>query len=557
MWRNHFGDLSYSSRDEPTTPTSAGEQPPLTPTSGSPLLTISGLSKTFPGQKALDDVAIVLHEGEIHALLGQNGCGKSTLIKVLTGFHDADPGARIMVHDEEAAFTPHGPTTARGKTLFIRAVHQDMGLIGGLSIVDNVAMIIGYERSRFGRIKWAAQESRTRELLATVGAQDLDVQAPVQSCTPLQQTQIAIARAIYGWEGQHGLLILDEPTASLPASQSEGLFALIRALRDSGVAILYVSHRLGEVFHLADRATVLRGGRLVTSTGIGELDHSRLVEFMLGSAASEDRQEAGLNESRQAVVDPVTPAEQVVAMRVIGLQGDRIDSLSFHVCRGEVLGFAGLVGSGQEELPYLLVGGKRSFRGELQISGLTVDAKRMSPRRARDLGIALVPADRVNEAVMPQKDVMENISLPQVAAFQSAGWLHVARERAFADEWAKRLSVAPEGTAALVTSLSGGNQQKVILARWLAVARTALVLAEPTAGVDIGAKTLLYEQLRRHSSGGLPIIVCSTDVMDLVEVCTRVIVLRDGRAVGELCGAEITEDSIMRVMLIETKVPAA
>lgn len=556
MWGKIRG-LGLSSGEKPTASSAVGDQASPTAESGSPLLAISGLSKTFPGQRALDDVFIVLREGEIHALLGQNGSGKSTLIRVLTGFHDADPGARITVHDEDAVFTPHGPTTARGKTVFIRAVHQDMGLIGGYSIVDNVAMIIGYERSRFGSIKWAAQEARTRKLLATVGAQELDVHAAVKSCTPLQQTQIAIARAIYGWEGQHGLLILDEPTAALPASQSEELFATIRALRDSGVAILYVSHRLSEIFGLADRATVLRGGKVVVTTDIAELDHSGLVDYMLGTADLGNPQGIGLTESREMTAVPVSAAQPVISMSVTGLQGDRLDSLSFDMHRGEVLGFAGLVGSGQEELPYLLVGGKRPFAGELRVDGVTVDAKRMTPRRARDLGIALVPADRINEAVMPQKDVTENISLPQLGAFQSAGWMHVARERAFAEEWAKRLNVVPEGTAALITQLSGGNQQKVVLARWLAVARTALVLAEPTAGVDIGAKTLIYEQLRHHSSGGLPIIVCSTDVMDLVEVCTRVIVLRDGRAVGELRGSEITESSIMHVMLSETKIPAA
>ena len=528
------------------------------PDGGTPLVRIENLSKTFPGQRALDQVDLEIRVGEVHALLGQNGSGKSTLIKLLTGFHTPDEGVRVSVDGQEGAFTRTGPAPLDGEVLNVRAVHQHLGLVPQLSVVDNVALVTGYVRGRGGRIDWPAQERLTRDLLARVGLEGLDVHAGVDVISPLERTQVAIARALHGWgEGTHGLLILDEPTAALPAEQAEDLFTLVRRLRDAGVAVVYVSHRLDDLVSIADHVTVLRDGRSVATTSMQGLTHDDLVGLMLGKEAAA---KAHAVVRAHALEDAGPPApfdgEAGRSLKVSGLVGAELRGLDFTVAPGEVVGVTGIVGAGQDELPYLLVGARKATAGSVEIDGTTYEVARLDPRRAAALGVALVPADRANEAVLPQTDITDNITLPRLRLFSRGGWLRRSAEREESVRWIERLFIQPQNPAKLVTELSGGNAQKVVLARWLGVARNALLLAEPTAGVDIGAKSLIYTHLRAAAAEGLPIVVCSTDAMDLEQLCTRVLVLADGRLKAELTGADINEDTINHAVLSATEASA-
>jgi ribose transport system ATP-binding protein len=517
------------------------------------LLRIENLSKTFVGQKALDHVSLEIAEGEVHALLGQNGCGKSTLIKVLTGYHQPDPGLRLWLGDKEAHLA-HGKLVAEdGEQIEIRAVHQDLGLVDRLNAVDNIGLVIGFSSATGGNIGWREQARRTRELLARVGAADLDIWRPLDQCDKLHRTQVAIARVLATWETERGLVVLDEPTASLQAQQVDRLFEVIKDIRASGISVLYVSHRLGEIFRIADRLTVLREGRLIGTREVSEVDHEGLISMMLGST---DALEADAETVAAEAAVGATPAtERPVRLRVEGLRSKELAGLDFSVHEGEILGFAGVVGSGQEELPYLLVGSHRAAAGKLQIGEDEHDLSAMSPRRAKRLGLGLVPADRATQALIMQLSVAENITLPTVSDFERGGRLRKGDADRFAHGWGERLELAPNSPAKAVSLFSGGNQQKVVLGKAMSVGRTALILAEPTAGVDIGAKALIYNYLRREAAAGTVMIVCSSDATDLTEVCTRVIALRNGEVVGELHGEGITEDAITRSILAPKKEP--
>jgi ribose transport system ATP-binding protein len=527
------------------------------PDGATALVSIENLSKTFPGQRALDQVDLEIRVGEVHALLGQNGSGKSTLIKVLTGFHAPDEGVRVTVDGREGAFTRTGPAPLDGDVLNVRAVHQHLGLVPRLSVIDNVALCTGYLRSPGGRIDWAAQARLTRDLLARVGLEGLDVHTSVDVISPLERTQVAIARALHGWsEGTHGLLILDEPTAALPAEQAEDLFTLVRRLRDVGVAIVYVSHRLDDLVSIADHVTVLRDGRSVATTSMKGLTHDDLVGLMLGKEAAAKAHAVVRSHASENGRPLAAEAATGRTLRVTGLVGAELRGLDFTVAPGEVVGVTGIVGAGQDELPYLLVGARKAAAGSVEIDGTTYEVAKLDPRRAGGLGVALVPADRAGEAVLPQTDITDNITLPRLRLFSRGGWLRRSAEREEAVRWIERLFIQPQNPAKLVTELSGGNAQKVVLARWLGVARNALLLAEPTAGVDIGAKSLIYTHLRAAAAEGLPIVVCSTDAMDLEQLCTRVLVLADGRLKAELTGADINEDTINHAVLSATEASA-
>jgi len=518
-----------------------------------PLLRIENLSKTFTGQKALDGVSLEIAQGEVHALLGQNGCGKSTLIKVLTGYHQPDPGFKLWVGGREARLS-HGKLVAEdGEQIEIRAVHQDLGLVDRLNAVDNIGLVIGFSAAGAGNIGWREQARRTRELLARVGAADLDIWRPLDQCDKLHRTQVAIARVLATWETERGLVVLDEPTASLQSQQVDRLFEVVDEMRRSGISVLYVSHRLAEIFRIADRLTVLREGRLVGTRDVAEVNHEGLVSMMLGSTdALEADAEAAVAEK---ALTSVEISERPVRMRVEGLTSRELHGLSFDVHEGEILGFAGVVGSGQEELPYLLVGSHKAASGTLRIGEDEHDLGQMSPRRAKRLGLGLVPADRATQALIMQLSVAENITLPTVSGFERGGRLRRRDEDEFAHGWGKRLELSPNDPHKVVSLFSGGNQQKIVLGKAMSVGRTALILAEPTAGVDIGAKALIYNYLRREAAAGTVMIVCSSDVTDLTEVCTRIIALRNGEIVGELRREDINEDAVTRSILESKKEP--
>ena len=495
---------------------------------GRAVLSVRTLSKTFPGTRALDDVSLEVVPGEVHALMGQNGSGKSTLIKVLAGYHAADPGSTAAMDDvpfEIGHVVPEG----------LHFVHQDLGLILELSAQDNLALHGGFARGFGGRVLWQEQEAATRRVLAAFDI-DLDIHRPLAAATPVQRTVVAIAAALQGWEGGGGVLVLDEPTAVLPHNEVERLFEVVEEVRRRGTSVLYVSHRMDEIFSLADRVTVLRGGRRVGTYDVASLDSRSLAHLMVGDEVDPDY---------RAPVEVQT--NQPVTLQARDLRGKWLRGVDVEARAGEIVGIAGLAGAGALELPYILAGKARAVAsGEIRLP--TVSDEWYDVQRAGALEIPLVPADRQTEAVVAEFTVGENLSLSTLARIGRLGRLSARDEARLVETWSRRLDVVSAGPSAPISTLSGGNQQKVVLARCLAGEPRVLVLCEPTAGVDIGTRVAIYQIVADLAAQGLTVIVASSDEGDLLALCTRVLVLRDGVVAEELPGQGLTKDVLIRAI---------
>ena len=492
-----------------------------------PLIDIESLSKSFPGQVALNNVSMQILPGQIHALVGQNGSGKSTLIKILAGYHQPDPGAIVRLHGEAVdigSLNPH-------ERAHLHVMHQDLGLVGSLTIMENLALGRGYQTGFGGRIRWATEAARVRALLAEFDVH-ADPRTRVQALAPADRAIVALIRALQDWgDGEWGVLVLDEPTASLPKPEVDRLFAAVRRVAQRGGGVIFVSHRLDEVFDLADYVTVLRDGKVVGSQSLKELDQARLIELIVGRAVDD------------LYTAPPEPKADV-AVQAEHLAGDNLIDLDLTVRRGEVVGIAGLVGSGRDELASLLFGAKRPVRGEVRIAGRTVGG----PRSAIIAGMALVPADRKGLGCIPDHTVRENVVLPRLGPF-GRYWLRRSAERSEAARWVTEVDVRPADPERRIITLSGGNQQKAVLARWLRTSPSVLVLDEPTQGVDVGAKASIYELLAKSAEDGTAVIMCSSDSEELAHVCDRVLVLRGGRVATELSGGSLTSDRIVQEIL--------
>ncbi|MFF4799098.1 sugar ABC transporter ATP-binding protein [Streptomyces sp. NPDC001351] len=500
-----------------------------------PILRVAALSKNFGATQALTDVDLEVAPGEIHALIGPNGSGKSTLIKILAGYHHAEPGA-VAELDGEPFDLGHA-TTARHDRL--RFVHQELGLVGELSAIDNLALSHGFARTALGNIDWPEMSRRTTALVERFGV-DIDVHRPLAKATPVQRTVVAIAAALQGWEGGRGVLVLDEPTAVLPPGEVARLFDIVREIRDAGAGVLYVSHRMDEIFALADRVTVIRGGRRIAIRPVAELTPRSLAELMAGeethTATDPDHRPAPSSRPTHSVLE-------VRDLRAGPLRGVDLD-----LARGERLGITGLVGSGHEIVPYVVCGAHTGpVSGRLR---LPERSERWTPARDADaLGLPLVPADRAVEGVIGDFSVGENLTLPLLHRLRArVGRLHRRRESALTEDWIRRVGVRTAGPGARITTLSGGNQQKVVMARCLAQQPPVLALCEPTAGVDIATRLQLYDLIQRQAEEGMGVIVCSSDTEDLLALCTRVLVVRDGRIAREISGRDITERALVHAM---------
>ena len=488
------------------------------------VLRIEHLSKTFPGQVALSDVGLDVGAGEVHALVGQNGSGKSTLIKVLAGYHQPDSGAgQAWVNGTPLTLGDGQAAAAAG----IRFVHQDLGLVGSISTVENIALSNGYQTGRGRRIHWRDEVRRTREALSRLGLTDIDVKAPVSSLPPSQRTAVAIARALVGWEDGATLLVLDEPTATLPGDDVARLFEVIHRLKIRGVSILYVSHHLDEVFELADRVTVLRDGQNAGTTRVSDLDHMGLVELIVGHH-----------------IETTTATESNVSgaplLTVRDLRGGTVHGVDFDVYPGEIVGLAGITGSGREHVLALIVGQIPRDTGDVVLDGTQI--ANYQPRQAIDTGVAFVPAERgVRGTVLPM-NVRENLSLCDLKRHFVGGRLRRKAEVGETKQWIDRLSIKTSSTEALIGSLSGGNQQKVMFGKALRLSPKLLLLDEPTQGIDIGAKDQIHRLVDDVS--GRATLVASTDTDELVRLCHRVIVLANGRVKTTLVGDHITTERI-------------
>jgi simple sugar transport system ATP-binding protein len=490
-----------------------------------PRVELRGISRSFPGVLALAGVDLRLQAGEIHALLGENGAGKSTLIKILTGALGCDSGE---IRLDGRPVTIDSPAAARA--LGISAVYQEINLVPTLSVTKNLTL----ERQpmRWGLVSWREARVRARGRLARLGL-DIDVERPLGSYSVAVQQLVAIARAL---EDDTSVLVLDEPTASLDAHEVARLFDILRALKARGIAIVFITHFIDQVYAIADRISVLRNGRLMGSAPVAALPRLELISLMLG-------RELEKAEYREVAARPAGPP--VLAASGLGRRR-YLERFDLVLRSGEVVGLAGLLGSGRTETARLLFGAERADSGEVALDGRKVLIR--SPHAAVRLGIGLCPEDRKSEGLIAELTVRENI----VLALQSKrGWLRRlsrAEQQRLAEEMIAALSIATPDADRPVGQLSGGNQQKVILARWLVSRPRVLILDEPTRGIDVGAHAEVLALIRRLCREGLALLVASSELEEVVAVSDRVAVLRDRRKVAEIAGDDVTRDTIVRTI---------
>ncbi len=492
---------------------------------GSPLLRVRGLSKTFPGLRALDDVDLDVHAGEIVGLIGQNGSGKSTLVKTLAGIHHPDPGAVIGVVQPDGSIDQDA-TEVRRRLHFI---HQDLGLIPMLSAIENIDLGRQYGARSLLPNRTRAQRDHARALVAQLGS-SVDVEAPVGTLSASERAIVAIVRALDGWEGEGHVLVLDEPTAALPAGEAERLFGAVKRLASLGTGVVFISHHLHEVVDLADRVVALRGGRVLADLPAAQVDHAVLVRLIAGSALqSRDADDRGIGE-------PV--------LEVRGLRAGRLAGVDLTVRAGEILGVTGLLGSGREQLAGAVFGSTPSIGGRITVDGK--ELRRGDPRRAIARGIGFVPADRGGAGAVLTMTARENLTLPSMHEVTGPlGALSPRREKAEASRWADETELNPRSTERLLGLYSGGNQQKIVLAKWMRVNPRVLLLDEPSQGVDVGAGAAIYQLIERAAREGTAVLVASSDTKELTELCDRVLVMRDGVVRTEVRREDLTEERLL------------
>ena len=492
-----------------------------------PLLEIVGLTKGFPGVKALDAVDFALRRGEIHALMGENGAGKSTLIKVLTGVFPRDAGESRL---EGQPIAPKSPREA--ESLGISTVYQEVNLIPHLSVAENICL--GRQPTWFGVIRWGAIARRAQAALARLDL-SLDVSRQLSSYSIAIQQLVAIARAL---DISAKLLILDEPTSSLDRMEVEELFKKLRKLRDGGLGIMFITHFLDQVYEISDSITVLRNGCRVGCFATKDLPRINLVSHMVGKAVSQ----VEALEQKRASSASIRSEAPLLEARGLGRKGS-LQPLDLDIRPGEVVGLAGLLGSGRTETARLLFGVDRPDQGTIRIGRQAVRFN--SPRAAIRYGIALTPEDRKVAGIIPNLTVRENIVLALQASRGNWRRLSVVEQEKLTDRFIRALDIKTPNREQVIRNLSGGNQQKVLLARWLATEPKLFVLDEPTRGIDVGAKAEVEKLIQSLRQDGLGVLFISSELEEVVRQSQRVVVLRDRRKVGELTEGEISEEAIM------------
>jgi rhamnose transport system ATP-binding protein len=481
---------------------------------------LRGISKRFGATQALDSVSFELLAGEVHALVGENGAGKSTLVKILGGVHQPDSG-EILLDGQPTIL--HGPAQARA--LGIAVVHQEPRLFPDLTVAENVFMAHA-PVGALGSIDWGQMRRAARSIFAELGVK-MDSGALVRGLSMADQQLIEIAKAL-SFDAR--VLILDEPTASLSAHEVERLFTIVRQMRDRGVAVLFVSHRLEEVFDLCDRATVFRDGRHVITTATSALTTGDLVRHMVGRAVS----------LFPKVESPI--GEVLLEVRHL-TRGETFGDVSFSVRAGEIVGMAGLVGAGRTEVARVLFGVDRPESGEILLGGKTVTFD--SPSAAMRAGIAYVPEDRHQDGLVLDFSIAANVTLPILPRLFPGLFVRASAERVIATRYAKQLQIRATGVDQLVASLSGGNQQKVVLGKWLATEPRILILDEPTRGIDIGAKVEVHRIISELAASGLGIILISSDLPEVLAMADRILVMHEGVVTAEIDHADASEEAVM------------
>jgi simple sugar transport system ATP-binding protein len=494
-----------------------------------PLLQTKALSKSFGVVRALANVDFNLYRGEVHAVLGENGAGKSTLIKLITGVYHKDSGEILL---ENKIIEPHSPHEAQ--EYGISTVYQEINLIPTLSVAEN--LFLGRQPRRWGFINTREVNARARALLETYNL-DIDVTRTLSAYSIAIQQIVAIARGV---DMSAKVLILDEPTASLDAQEVQMLFEVMRSLKAQGIGILLITHFLDQVYQISDRITVLRNGEKVGEYKASDLPRRRLVSLMLGRELTSITEESTANGSGAK-----RDASSFLQVQGLGRKG-MLEPLDLQVAKGEIVGLAGLLGSGRTETAKLIFGIDRSDQGDILVKGSKVAVH--SPRQAVRRGFAMCPEDRKVEGIIPDLSVRENIILALQA---KRGWfrtLSSRRQEEIAQEMISALHIATPDSSKPVGQLSGGNQQKVILARWLASQPEFLILDEPTRGIDVGAHAEIIQIIKRLCSEGLALLVISSELAEVVEYSHRVVVLRDRKKLAELTGDDINEQKIMHTI---------
>jgi len=487
-----------------------------------PILELHGISKAFHGVRVLNGVDLVVRSGQVMALLGENGAGKSTLMRIVTGIHEADPGGAIHLNGAEVRFTSPRQAISAG----IAMIHQDQNLVPGLSVAEN--LYLGREPlNALGLIDWSALNAETRKYLAALH-QAIEPGVRVAQLGVGQRQMVEIARAL---SENAQLIIMDEPTDALSNVETEVLFDAIRRLRDQGKGVVYISHRLGEIFRICDAVTVLRDGHAVASGSIAEFDEAKLVSHMVGHEITDKY--------------PVsTAAPGPVRLRVSGLSAPGIQDISFEARQGEVVGFAGLLGSGGPELGRALYGALPASAGSIELDGQKLVLR--SPRNGVRAGIAYLPEDRKSEGLIQIDSVRWNMSLTALRQLATRlGLIAHRREDEVVAGYIKAFSIRAPGKDALVSTLSGGNQQKVSLAKALMTNPKVLILDEPTRGVDVGARREIYSLIAEFKAKGLTILLISSDMLELLGISDRIFVLARGRLNGAFDRNNANQDAIL------------
>ena len=499
-------------------------------------LELIDISKRFPGVDALQDVTLRIQPGEVHALVGENGAGKSTLLKIMFGIEHKDAGEiRLAGH----VVTPRSPSHAQH--LGISLVHQELQLIPELNAAQNI--FLGREVSYPGWlfVNKGKSQAAARALLGKIGMHAFNVRQPVRLLSTAQRQMVEIAKALYG---NAKIIAFDEPTSSLTTVETDLLFDVIRDLRAAGVGIIYVSHRLEEVMTIADRVTVLRDGRLVGSAPIAELDQRAIVRMMVGRRVlemEESEEQHALAAAKAASTEADAARREM--LRVVNLSdGKKLKPASFHLYAGEILGIAGLVGSGRTELMRALFGADPSV-GEVYVEGRLVKIRQ--PSDAIAAGIGLLPEDRKIQGLLRELSVKLNITMPSLERMKVAGFMKSGEINATSRRYVERLNISPPQIDRLVRNLSGGNQQKVVLAKWLCAGSNIVIFDEPTRGVDVGAKAEIYGLMDDLIAQGKSIIMVSSELPEILRMSHRILVMREGAIVKELSRAEATKESIM------------
>lgn len=474
-----------------------------------PILEVRGITKHFDGVQALRGIDLEVRPGEIHALLGENGAGKSTLIKIITGLYQQDQG-EVLVAGEAVDFANVRAAHRTG----VVALYQELSIVPTISVAENIVLGEGAP-STLGFVRWKELRTHAQALLDRLG-QKINLRRLAGGLSPVQQTMVAVARAL---SIDAKVLILDEPTAALTDTEIEGLFAVLRSLRAEGVAIVYISHRLEEVFALCDRLTVMRNGRTIVTKSVSDSSIDDVISTMVGREQNELYPERGTGGGK-------------VVLSVEGLSGRRVRDVSFQVRAGEVLGVGGLAGSGRSELLRLLAGAQKNSAGIVQVDGITVVGRGVG--RALDAGIALVPEERRAQGVILSAPIADNIAIANLKSVSPGGIVSQRRIVQLAKRSLDELQIKASSVRQPVGQLSGGNQQKVVLAKMLARNPKVLLMDEPTRGIDVGTKAEIYRLIRELAAKGTAVIAVSSELPELIGLSDRILVMHEGRVSGEV-----------------------